>query len=282
MAEEQSNPSVNSLDIAREITVAWLGNPNVNAAASDVPTFLKAVHATISELANGPTIEPVDVPVEYVPAVPVRSSVKPDYIISLIDGRKFKTLKRHLALHGLTPGEYRERYGLKSDYPMVCASYSEHRREVARKLGLGRKPAASTVQEPEEAIADITEPTPAKPTRKPAKAGAVKAAAPKTEPLQKPIVSEIAEAAPASIATATIAGPAPKPAKAKRTFARPSTTQPLAADEDAVTSPAKPKKPRAAAKPKDVPNAEPNAEGGAEPVATTPKPRRSKKQVVEA
>lgn len=178
MAEGQVIPTADFLEIASDITIAWLSNPNVNAGASDVPTFLKAMHATIIELSSSPTIEIADVPVEFVPAVPVRSSVKPDYIISLINGQKFKTLKRHLSTHGLTPEEYRARYGLKSDYPMVAASYSEHRRDVAQKLGLGRKPAPSMTQEEPEAIAVVAEPAPAKLKRKPGKPRVGKAAAP--------------------------------------------------------------------------------------------------------
>jgi predicted transcriptional regulator len=78
---------------------------------------------------------------EYTPAVTVRRSLaSKDHIISLIDGKAYKTLKRHLSGHGLTPAEYRERYGLKPDYPIVAEAYSEMRRGLAKKIGLGRKP----------------------------------------------------------------------------------------------------------------------------------------------
>jgi predicted transcriptional regulator len=73
--------------------------------------------------------------------VSVRKSLaSPDHIISMIDGKPYKTLRRHLAGHGLTPEQYRERYKLKADYPMVAAAYSESRRAMAKKIGLGRKP----------------------------------------------------------------------------------------------------------------------------------------------
>jgi predicted transcriptional regulator len=79
-------------------------------------------------------------PLEYKPAVSIEESLaSPDQILSLIDGKPYKALKRHLSTHGLTPAEYRSRYGLPVDYPLVAPSYSAARREVARKLGLGGK-----------------------------------------------------------------------------------------------------------------------------------------------
>ena len=87
--------------------------------------------------------EPAEAPVEYTPAVTARKSLaSKDHIISMIDGKPYKTLRRHLATHGMTPAEYRERYGLKPDYPMVAENYSESRRAMAKKIGLGRKPGA--------------------------------------------------------------------------------------------------------------------------------------------
>lgn len=139
MAEETGERSTNTVELATQVTVAWLANPNVRATAEEVPAFLKTIHATLGELSSAGAEAPAEPVVEHVPAVPVRLSVKPDYLISLIDGRRFKTLKRHLALNGLTPAEYRERYGLKSDYPMVAADYSAQRGAIAKKLGLGRK-----------------------------------------------------------------------------------------------------------------------------------------------
>jgi predicted transcriptional regulator len=74
------------------------------------------------------------------PAVTVRKSLSsPDHIISLIDGKPYKALRRHLSVHGMTPEQYRERYNLKADYPMVAPAYSESRREMAKKIGLGSK-----------------------------------------------------------------------------------------------------------------------------------------------
>lgn len=142
MAEDTNE--LNALELATELTIAWLGNPNTRSAAEDVPAFLGKMHETVSALlgtADDPA--PEDTVTEYTPAVTVRKSLaSKDYIISMIDGKSYKTLRRHLATHGMTPAEYRERYGLKPDYPMVAENYSESRRAMAKKIGLGRKPGA--------------------------------------------------------------------------------------------------------------------------------------------
>jgi predicted transcriptional regulator len=146
MAEE--NAELSPLELATELTVAWLSNPNTRAAAEDVPTFLQQIHAAVSQLnANGSLQGQVEVEQQYTPAVTPRKSLSsPEHIISLIDGKPYKSLKRHLATHGLTPAQYRERYGLKGDYPMVAPAYAEKRRELAKKIGLGRKPAAKPTE----------------------------------------------------------------------------------------------------------------------------------------
>lgn len=161
MADEPTNNAVNPIELATELTIAWLGNPNVRATAEDVSAFLKTIHTTIGALSNDSHAASTDAAPQHVPAVPVRSSVKPDYIISLIDGRKLKSLKRHLSTHGLTPAEYRERYGLRPDYPMVAANYSAQRRDVAQRLGLGRKGRAARAAA-SDAAAPEASPAPAK------------------------------------------------------------------------------------------------------------------------
>lgn len=173
MADDTSERALNSIELATEITIAWLGNPNTRVSAEEVPTFLKTMHSAIGDLSNAPSAAPAAEPApEHIPAVPVRSSVKPDYIISLIDGRKLKSLKRHLSVNGMTPKEYRERYGLKSDYPMVAANYAAQRREVAKKIGLGRGGRGG--QKAVEATSPAAKPAAAK--RKPGpKRGATKA-----------------------------------------------------------------------------------------------------------
>jgi predicted transcriptional regulator len=137
--------SVSTIELATEITIAWLGNPNSRPAAEDVPTFLRNIHAAVSELAGAPASGAEDVAdapaqTEHVPAVSARRSLaSKDHIISMIDGKPYKTLRRHLSTHGLTPAEYRQRYNLKADYPMVAPNYSEARRAMAKKIGLGQK-----------------------------------------------------------------------------------------------------------------------------------------------
>ncbi|WP_203309170.1 MULTISPECIES: MucR family transcriptional regulator [Sphingomonas] len=133
---------LNAVELATELTIAWLGNPNTRTSADEVPAFLGKMHDTVRGLLGATDTAPeAPVATEYTPAVSVRKSLaSKDYIISMIDGKPYKTLRRHLATHGLSPEEYRERYGLKSDYPMVSENYSESRRAMAKKIGLGRKP----------------------------------------------------------------------------------------------------------------------------------------------
>lgn len=139
MTDDISGP--NAVELATELTIAWLGNSNTRSTPDDVPVFLGRMHETVLQLLVPRPEEPVAVPqTEYTPAVSVRRSLaSKDHIISMIDGKAYKTLRRHLSTNGLTPAEYRERYGLKNDYPMVAENYSETRRAMAKQLGLGRK-----------------------------------------------------------------------------------------------------------------------------------------------
>lgn len=142
MPEENT---LNAVELATELTIAWLGNQNNRVSAEEVPVFLRNMHAAVTELAGGSSgsasggEEPA-AQAEYAPAVSVRKSLASrDHILSMIDGKPYKTLRRHLSTHGLTPEEYRRRYNLKADYPMVAESYSEVRRAMAHKIGLGAK-----------------------------------------------------------------------------------------------------------------------------------------------
>ena len=132
---------LNSIELATELTVAWLGNQNNRVAAEEVPAFLRTMHATLNDLASGSLMADADdADAAFVPAVSVRKSLgSKDHIISMIDGKPYKTLRRHLSTHGLTPEQYRERYGLKPDYPMVAENYSAQRRDMAKKIGLGQQ-----------------------------------------------------------------------------------------------------------------------------------------------
>ena len=133
---------LNPIELATELTIAWLSNPNTRTSADEVPAFLGKMHSSIIALAGSPETADAgaEEPTEYLPAVTVRKSLSdPEHIISMIDGKKYKTLRRHLSTRGMTPEDYRARYNLKADYPMVAANYSESRRAMAVKIGLGRK-----------------------------------------------------------------------------------------------------------------------------------------------
>ncbi|TFI59205.1 transcriptional regulator [Sphingomonas parva] len=144
MADE---PNLNAVELATELTIAWLGNQNNRFTADEVPEFLRKMHATVTELAEGaptPGESSEGQDQRFTPAVSVRKSLaSPDHIISMIDGKPYKTLRRHLSTHGLTPDEYRQRYNLKADSAMVSPNYSEARRAMAKKIGLGSKGRAS-------------------------------------------------------------------------------------------------------------------------------------------
>ena len=148
MADDASDPSL--LELATELTIAWLSNPNTRASAEEVPAFLEKMHGAVTSLAAAPVAPEEAAPAsEYTPAVTARRSLaSKDHIISMIDGKPYKTLKRHLSGHGLTPVQYRERYGLKPDYPMVAENYAEMRRGLAKKIGLGRKPGTKMASKP--------------------------------------------------------------------------------------------------------------------------------------
>lgn len=141
MAEE--NTALNAIELATELTIAWLNNPNNRVNSDEVPAFLQKMHSTINGLASGSSAQEglsEQAQPEHTPAVTARKSLASrDHIISMIDGKPYKTLRRHLSTHGLTPEQYRERYNLKADYPMVAPNYSEHRRAMAHKIGLGAR-----------------------------------------------------------------------------------------------------------------------------------------------
>ena len=145
---------ISNVELATELTVAWLTNPNTRTSVDDVPAFLKSMYDTVNGLgASAAPAEPEQPTAEHTPAVTARKSLaSKDHIISMIDGKPYKTLRRHLSSNGLTPEEYRSRYGLKSDYPMVAESYSEARRAMAKSIGLGRK-AGHKVEKAAEATA---------------------------------------------------------------------------------------------------------------------------------
>ena len=122
-------------DMAAKIVGAYVMNNSVNAA--DLPRLIGDVHSALVGLGAAPIEE---VP-ELVPAVSIRKSITPDFLICLDDGKRFKSLKRHLTQLGTTPAEYRQKWNLPNDYPMVAPNYSAVRSGLAKTNGLGRKPA---------------------------------------------------------------------------------------------------------------------------------------------
>ena len=126
--------SENLITLTADIVAAHVSNNSV--AVNDIATLVANVHRALSSL-NEPT--PVE-EVKQEPAVSVRSSTKPDFIVCLEDGKKLKMLKRHLMTHyQMTPADYRTKWNLPADYPMVSPNYAQQRKELALKIGLGRK-----------------------------------------------------------------------------------------------------------------------------------------------
>ena len=125
------------IELSTEIVSAYVSHNALSP--SDLPKLIADVHGALRTLSSNEAPLPVE---ELKPAVPVRKSVAPDYIICLEDGKKFKSLKRHLRTHyNLSPEEYREKWGLPADYPMVAPNYSATRSKLAKDNGLGRKAA---------------------------------------------------------------------------------------------------------------------------------------------
>lgn len=135
MQELDSELKETLITLTSDIVAAHVSNNDV--AVDDVPNLITNVFGALSGL--GEQAEPAEERPE--PAVSVRASVKPDYIVCLEDGKKLKMLKRYLRTnYDMTPEEYRARWNLPSDYPMVAPNYAEKRRDLAKKIGLGRKP----------------------------------------------------------------------------------------------------------------------------------------------
>jgi len=131
------------LEMTADIVSAYVSNNTI--AAETLPSLIANIHSALSQVSGG-AVEPEPEPKE--PAVPVRKSITPDYLICLEDGRKFKSLKRHLRTkYNMSPEEYRAKWGLAKDYPMVAPNYAKARSELAKQMGLGqggRKPARAT------------------------------------------------------------------------------------------------------------------------------------------
>ncbi|MEX2650060.1 MAG: MucR family transcriptional regulator [Alphaproteobacteria bacterium] len=137
MAEENDNKLSQSeiLHMVADVVSAYVSNNQV--VANQLPEVIKSVHAALAEQQEGRRDEPAEAPK---PAVSVRKSVTPDYLICLEDGKKLKMLKRHLrTAFNMSPEDYRAKWGLSADYPMVAPNYAQQRSDFAKKIGLGRK-----------------------------------------------------------------------------------------------------------------------------------------------
>jgi predicted transcriptional regulator len=147
---DQPEQPLDFASITADIVSSYVANNSVHRG--DLPTVIASVHAALLGLTT-PKQEESDKPQ---PAVSIRKSITPDFLISLEDGKKYKTLKRHLGTLGLTAEEYRAKWGLPGDYPMVAPNYALRRSELARSSGLGqqrRKAAAKAVAAPEDTAA---------------------------------------------------------------------------------------------------------------------------------
>ncbi len=135
MSQEENDAAEMLITLTADIVAAHVSNNSV--AVSDLPVLIGNVHQALAGLSSG---KAAAAPVAE-PAVPIRLSVKKDYIVCLDDGKKLKMLKRHLMTHyGMTPDDYRAKWGLPADYPMVAPAYAEQRRVLAKAIGLGRAP----------------------------------------------------------------------------------------------------------------------------------------------
>jgi predicted transcriptional regulator len=122
------------VEMTVDLVSSYVANNSVNAR--DLPELIATVHASMSSLG---VPAPAPEPEKQLPAISIKKSMTDDYLISLEDGKRYKSLKRHLSGKGLSPDQYRQKWGLPSTYPMVAPAYAKQRSELARSMGLGRK-----------------------------------------------------------------------------------------------------------------------------------------------
>ena len=131
----ETNNTAELIELAADIVAAYVGNNAVGTA--ELPSLIAEVHKALTGVATGAVEKPVDA---LVPAVSIKKSVQNDFIICLEDGKKFKSLKRHLRTkYDMSPEDYRAKWGLSADYPMVAPSYAEARSNLAKAMGLGQQ-----------------------------------------------------------------------------------------------------------------------------------------------
>ncbi|RWO70221.1 MAG: MucR family transcriptional regulator [Mesorhizobium sp.] len=135
----EQDGQLDTVSIAADIVAAYVSNNPL--PVGELPKLIGDIHAALKGIGTAPT----ETVIKQEPAVSIRKSVTPDFIICLEDGKKFKSLKRHIGVHyNLSPEEYRQKWNLPADYPMVAPNYAATRSALAKSIGLGRKPAAPT------------------------------------------------------------------------------------------------------------------------------------------
>jgi predicted transcriptional regulator len=163
--QSQDNDETDYVGLAADIVSAYVGHNRL--APNELPGIILAVHSALQGL-NTPALP---APEKLEPRVSIRKSITPDFLISLEDGKQYRSLKRHLATVGLTPDQYRSKWGLPRDYPMVAPSYSKQRSELAKSLGLGQL-RRKAPKETRDAVSSSEAPTPKARRGRPKKAEA--------------------------------------------------------------------------------------------------------------
>jgi predicted transcriptional regulator len=229
MSEMSETDQSDLTTLTVQLLSAYVANNSV--ASEDLAGLIQSTRAALS----GATASEPEAPT-FTPAVGIRKSLSSrTHIISLIDGKPYKALKRHLGTHGLTPAEYRERYNLPKDYPLVAPDYSEQRRATAARIGLGRKSARPAP------AAEVKVKTPAKRTSKPAAAKPAKAKPVATETVAADTATNIAAApaTPKAVKAAKARAPAAPKAATKNAVAKSPRAKkaPVAKPERAASVP---------------------------------------------
>ena len=157
-------------EVTSEVVAAYVAQNHIQP--SELPNLIASVHAAFGSL--GRPVEPVEQPAKLIPPVSIKKSITDEHLISMEDGKRYKSLKRHLGIRGLTPDQYRAKWGLPHNYPMVAPAYAARRSELAKTIGLGRRAAQEAVEaapEVEEEKPEVqAQPEPEAP-KKPARRG---------------------------------------------------------------------------------------------------------------
>ena len=143
---DQTTSPPNYLELAADLVSAYVSHNFLRT--SDLPSVIITVHTALSQVGSGKAEQPTEAPR---PPVPIRKSITPDHLISLEDGKPYRSLTRHLAKRGLTPEAYRAKWGLPPTYSMVAPNYAQRRSELAKTLGLGQRRTAEPTPPPEGA-----------------------------------------------------------------------------------------------------------------------------------